>query len=57
MATPDEDGFIAVGSRRKAARDPEPTGEGPASQEAVTAEETHQTRTERSRTVILFAYL
>jgi len=40
MATPDEDGFIAVGSRRKAARDPEPTGEGPAIQEAVTAEET-----------------
>jgi len=37
MATPDEDGFIAVGSRRKVARDPEPTGEG---QEAVTAEET-----------------
>ena len=40
MATPDEDGFIAVGSRRKATRDPEPTGEGPPSQEAVMAEET-----------------
>jgi hypothetical protein len=39
MAAPDEDGFIAVGSRRKVARDPEPTSEGPAIQEAVTAEE------------------
>jgi len=40
MATPDEDGFIAVESRRKATRDPEPTGEGPPSQEAVMAKET-----------------
>jgi len=40
MATPDEDGFLAVGSCRKAARYPDPTGEGPAIQEAVTAEET-----------------
>jgi hypothetical protein len=40
MTTRDEDGFTAVGSRRKVTRDPEPTGEGSPSQEAVMAEET-----------------
>jgi len=38
MTTPNKDGFIAVGSRRKATCDPEPTGEAPPSQEAVMAE-------------------